>query len=476
MGFCKNKKRIILSLLGIVFGICFTACTGQTSQKEASAITQQTSRGENSSASYQNESDITIPEEITMELFGMNLLEINRPMWEKYIYSIYDEREDDGMGISFPIGNYEVMHSYLNFENKKNFSASITYNNNFGASQILFDENDKLLKIDIRNDMGEEFSTSFLNIGDNVKNYFESSEKGLWDKFLKGETIVASQGWNVRRSTVSAPEDTYDDLQIFNKDIYISYLIKDEVVDYIIVNVIGDIVINESEETKPSIYDLDVFEFYIDGKAISKMSGSDWVNAFSDSFEDVWREFFKFSEKNSKYGDYRKEAQTIVDGLKVWVNYTALEDHNWMAISTESVSKLKNDIYTEDRQPCQITFMLTKDGYYNINLWIHGESSLITGNYIMPGDNIRTFLNSYEDGLYEKIMSLSDDTEEYSIGPYCFRYLGNGESEENAISIRKRDERNSSAVEIGFHNEIVTWISRGYSGTVSGFEEEPSLW
>ena len=87
----------------------------------------------------------------------------------------------------------------------------------------------------------------------------------------------------------------------------------------------------------------------------------------------------------------------------MWVNYTALEDHNWMAISTESVSKLKNDIYTEDRQPCSIT-------------------------------------------------------------------------EENAISIRKRDERNSSAVEIGFHNEIVTWISRGYSGTVSGFEGEPSLW
>lgn len=157
------------------------------------------------------------------------------------------------------------------------------------------------------------------------------------------------------------------------------------------------------------------------------------------------------------------------------LNYTAYEDYNWMSISTESVSKLKNT-HTSDRPPFSINFTLTKDGLYNISLFIHGENSLITNKYIMPGNNIRTFLNSYEDDLYEKIISLSDYTEEYCIGPYYFQFLKESGDEGSSISIGKRDERSGKLITIGFDNEIVTWISRNYNGTVSGFEDKPLLW
>ena len=96
--FSRNKNRINLSTLGIIMCALFTACAGQTNQGEATAITPQTSQTVTPSVAQQNESDIMIPEKLTMELFGMNLLETNRSMWEKYVYSVYDVGEDDGMG------------------------------------------------------------------------------------------------------------------------------------------------------------------------------------------------------------------------------------------------------------------------------------------------------------------------------------------------------------------------------------------
>ena len=416
-----------------------------------------------------------IPEKITMEFFGMNLLETNRSMWEKYIYSIYDVGEDDGIGTRIPIGNYEVMHNYTDFDNQRCFCATLTYNNDFDSSQILFDESGKLKKIDIKRDMGEEFSTSFLNIGDNVKDYFESLKNGFWDEFLKSETIVATQGWNLRHTTTSMLDFTYDSLQIFNKDLYISYLIKDEVVEFIFVYVIGDIDVSQNSQMKAeaSIYDLENFEFYIKGKNIAEMSGGDWVDTLGGSVEGIWREFFEFSEKNSKYGQYRREAGTVVDGLNVSLNYVALEERNELMIGAESVSKLKNKKHSE--APFRINFSLSKDGMYNIDLQILGETSLITSNYIMPGDNIKTFLNSYEEGLFEKIMSLPEQTQEYTIGPYYFSNVGEDSRGGTMIALGKRAVGSGSGggIIISFENEIVTYINCNYYGNVTGFEEQP---
>ena len=48
--------------------------------------------------------------------------------------------------------------------------------------------------------------------------------------------------------------------------------------------------------------------------------------------------------------------------------------------------------------------MLGENGTYNISVHLAGENSLITSEDIMPGDNIKEFFNSYEDGLFEKII------------------------------------------------------------------------
>ena len=228
-------------------------------------------------------------------------------------------------------------------------------------------------------------------------------------------------------------------------------------------------------KAEASIYDLENFEFYIKGKNIAEMSGSDWVNSFSSSFEGIWREFFEFSEKNSKYGHYRGEAGTVVDGVNVSLNYVALEEWNELRIDTTgSASKLKNKKHSE--VPFRINFGLSKDGVYNIDLQILGKTSLITSNYIMPGDNIKTFLNSYEEGLFEKIMSLSDHTQEYTIGPYYFSNLGDDGFDGTMIALGKRAVGSGGTIIISFDNEIVTYISRNYHGNVSSFEEKPVFW
>lgn len=184
-----------------------------------------------------------------MEFFGLDLLKVNRPIWEMHILGI-NETEFDKYSSSyseFSIENYKVNHSYLNFENERSFSSTIDYHDMNRCSQILFDENNNLTKIDIISDMGEEFNTSFLNIGDNVKDYFESSKPGLWEKFLNDEKITAENGWYVRRSTVTYPDYTLNTLQITNSTVHISYFIKDDLVDYILLTVVGELTLDEGK-------------------------------------------------------------------------------------------------------------------------------------------------------------------------------------------------------------------------------------
>lgn len=471
-----NRKKIISSLLCIMFCIYLTACAGQMSS------------GDTSAASNAKRIDDSIPEEITMEFFGMNLLEANRPMWEKHIFSLNELGEDDYVYTTFYIGDYEVTHSYLNFENKGNFSSYITYNNDrSGSAQILFDENDNLSKIDIRSDMGEEFSTSFLNIGDNVNEYFEAYKSGLWKEFLGGETMVTTRGWYLRHSTADTSDYTYDVLQVSNSDIALSYMIKDELVDYIMLTVVGDLAVNDELETEQSIYSLDTFDFYVYDNNIASMSASEWLEFFNFSendelqakYKEQWLELLDFSDEHFKKEKPETEAIVLLPGKEMGAFFMYYEDYEYksMMLTMYPVTEA-GEIETSDtsNRPSSIDFSISKEGFFNIDLYIEGECPMITSNCIMPGDNIRTFLNSYEDGLYEKIVSLSDVSDEYRIGPYFFRFESDTGFGGNCITIGKNDEKSSLPVSIFFEDEIVTAIHRTYRGRISGFDEKPSLW
>ena len=469
-----NRKRIILNLMCIVLSICLTACGAQTG-----------SEGIFTSAKAK-ETDISIPEEITMEFFGMNLLEANRPMWEKHVFSLNELGADDYIYTTFPIGDYEVMHSYLNFQNKENFTSYITYGGDrSGTTQILFDENDNLLQIDIRSDMGEAFNTSFLNVGDNVKEYFESVEEGSWEKFLSDEKPFHVQEWIVRHSTVSMPEITYDTLMIYNDDIVTSYWIKDELVYNISLTVVGELAVNEEAETEKSVYNLDSFDFYLNGTDIATMSASDWLKFFNFSsseshmiYKQKWLGILDFSDGHYKTKCPKGDVFVLFAGGEMGARVMYYEDKEYksMILAMHPVTK-KGDINTIDLEHNlpMISFSISKDGGFNIDLYIEGECSMITSNYVMPGDNIKTFLNSYEDGLYEKLVSLSDPMEEYCVGPYYFRFEDIPGPGDDIVEIGKRDENNSLPVIIRFEDETVTAINRRYLGKITGFEDKPSL-
>ena len=60
----------------------------------------------------------------------------------------------------------------------------------------------------------------------------------------------------------------------------------------------------------------------------------------------------------------------------------------------------------------------------------------------LPENEPKILEGVFEKGLYENIVSLSDSTEQYYVGPYYFNYhRGNGD-EQDWIVIGKHDERN----------------------------------
>ena len=474
MSFFMKNKRIMLSLLCIMCSFCFLACAGETQGEKATSVSKQT---DTSTVSQQNKYDISIPQEITMEIFGINLLEVDRPTWQRKLrYLMEDSIPGENERVFFSIGEYEVFHSYEHVENKNNMTAQVTYKtdvDNGVGLQIQFDGNDRVTKIDVSSPMGNEFHTSFLNIGDNVKDYFESFEKGLWERFLKDEEILSDQGWGIRHSILTSPNNTYDCLQVLSSNMFISYIIKDEVVEHIMLGVLSDIVLSESEQTQESNDDMDICDFYLNGNDISNMSGSDWLNLFdfpqddenAEKFKEQWMSFFDFSPKAVAPEGSINECYVKLNGQEVYLHYYGDNSQKWITIT------IYPDGNGGDRQPDIIELCTDSEGYYNISVYVYGEDSLISSNNIKPGDNIRTILDSYEEGLFDKMMSLSDG-EGYSVGPYYFEYYRDG----NVINMGKRDEGFGLPHCISFENETVTIVKRLYGGTATGFTDKPSVW
>ena len=156
-----NNRKVIFALISMIVCIFLSACAEQNGSKENSAAVIQ---GENIVVSQQSELNSLIPQNITMEFFDINLLEVNRPIWEKEVYSLIENGGTDNGSTNFYVGDYEIFHGYSWVEPERNFSATINYDNNFGSFQLSFDANDKLKEILIRSDPGSEFSTSFLRL------------------------------------------------------------------------------------------------------------------------------------------------------------------------------------------------------------------------------------------------------------------------------------------------------------------------
>ncbi len=473
------KGKVNFILLCFIFCMLFTGCNSMTSQANNTAEGELASKVdgsslENGSYAASNELEYIVPEELTMEIFGINILKVNRPLWEEHIFSLYDPDTCD-YSVQFNVGDYKITNSYLNYQNENNLSTYIWYREDFSGLSVLFDENDDLKNIEIDSDMGEEFHTSFLNIGDNVKDYLESVQPGLWDKFLNDEMNRIEQGWYIQHSTLDVLEYTYDIFQISNDDIVVSYFITDELVDSIHLTVVGDIHIDNDET---SIYKLDNFELYINGTDISTMSMDDWINfmylpeANVHEQKIVNEEFVENTQTGnldlktevlSEWKDfyYRMEGTDIlIHGIvKAESARFELYNINDMRVVTggyyvpvESIGYIEPDV---------IEFYIWDEGHVEQRICITGACRQITGNYIIPGDNIKTFLNSLEEGFYEKITSLPENGGEYRIGPYVFSYVLVGtDSTGSVITIRRNDERFLPAIYIIFKDEIVTRIEK----------------
>ncbi len=453
------KQKISSILLCFMLVVLFTGCSGLASRDDNA------SEGEVTPSSGVA---INVPQEITMEFFGVNLLKMNGGMWEEHVFSLYDPNISE-YSIQFPVGEYEISNSYLNFENQGNLSTYIKYGDDSRGSSILFDENDDLKKICVESDMGEAFCTSFLNIGDNVKEYLESVQPGLWDKFLNDEMNGVEQGWYIRHSVLTGSEYPRDILQLSNDDIVVSYFIEDEKVDSIMLTVVGDIHIDGA-----SIYMLDNFEFYINGTEISTMSVDDWTSFMYLPEADVYERGIINEEliENPLTGESSMKTEVIegwkefycpIEGTEIFIFGTVMEQSSRFElynINDVNIRSTEAGVYYEFCdyvEPDIVEFDIGDEFVYQ-TIYVTGGSQGITGNYIVPGDDIKVFLDSFEEGLYEKLISLPEDNNVYQIVPYRFSCHAIGDNTERIIEIVKVDERNLPPVSIQFKDQIVTKI------------------
>lgn len=266
--------------------------------------------------------------------------------------------------------------------------------------------------------------------------------------------------------------------QIGNEDFSISYFLTDGLVDNIYIKVEGNLFQDTGDEDESSIYNLDRFDYYISGTDIAAMSLRDWLDLydFDDrnpteaEFKEIWMNLLDFSKSYINQDNLVVYCdETLLEGeeVKAYISYSETDERKNWSMSLYYVTG-------QEEWPGTIFIDIHREGFITIYLDIWEKYPMITSNFIMPGDNIRTRLNSYEDGLFETILSLDADNT-YCIGPYEFTGFNDPASSECMISIRKKDDGYMEPISIYFENEIVTRVSRIYHGNIFGFEEKPSL-
>lgn len=470
----RNKIILLSFLLCLSLAACGEVADGEKDSLQATEVyTEKESSGESSSAVSAQEFDISLPQDITVELFGLDILRTKRSQWEEHIFTIKNpDKSVVGYYTSFMVGDYEIFHSWMDGGNG-NFVSGILGEDKSSGAQVVFDENDKVLELTIDMDMGEYFHTSFLNIGDNAKECVESVKPGAWDALLAGEALLTEQGFYLFHYTTNV-----EALQISNKDFSISYFLEDGLVDSIHIRVAGDLFKNMEDEDESSIYDLDRFDYYVYGADIATMSLQDWLDLydFDDrklieaEFKELWMNILDFSKRHISQDNlvvYCDETLLAGGEVAALISYSETDEYkNW--------SMYLYSVAGQEEWPSSIYIEIIKGGFITIYLDIWSECPMITSNFIMPGENIRTLLNSYEDGLFETILSLDAD-DIYCIGPYEFTGFNGPEASEGSISIRKKADGYMEPVIIYFENEIVTRVSRTYHGVVYDFDEKPSL-
>ena len=379
-----KSSKVILCLLCVLVCLSFAACSaGAEGEKEASQVsnsssvdvsTEEPSSGNTSPEDTSldlpvNEADLSLPGDITMELFGVNLLKMNRPSWEERIFSLKEKEEETTVYISFTIGDYIVTHTRKGFQNEGNFSSWLEYNGILSCAHLQFDENDNLSKIEMSEDLGKEFSTSFLRISDNPKEYLESLKPGVWDRLLGGELLTTKQGWVMYYNG--------DTLQIATQDILLSYILKDELVDYIMVSTIGEPPQKDEIPLESGIYALDRFDYFLDGKDIAKMSMSEWVNLFDFSRDKEFKEMLMNIMDTSK--KYFEETNTIycdtkMIGKNVGVSLSYSEYYGSKSLHINMWHK--DGEYSEDNK-CYISFSIRDEGYIQMDMMVRGKFPMI---------------------------------------------------------------------------------------------------
>lgn len=471
------KNISVLGLLSILLCLSLSAC-GEVAEGEKDTL--QVTESSTEKETYDNSSstvpakkfDISLPQDITVELFGLDILRTKRSQWEEHIFTIKNPDENIGYYTSFQVGDYQVIHDWMDAD-KSIFVSGILGKDSSTGAQVVFDKDDKVSELKINMDMGEYFNTSVLNIGDNAKEYVESVQPGTWDKLLAGELLLTEQGFYMLHYTSSS-----EVFQIGNEDFSISYFLTDGLVDNIYIKVEGNLFRDTGDEDESSIYDLDGFDYYIFGTDIAAMSLRDWLDLydFDDrnpteaEFKEIWMNLLDFSKRYINQDNlvvYCDETLLAGEEVKAYIGYSETDESKNWSMSLYSVTG-------QEEWPSTIFIDINREGFITIYLDIWEKYPMITSNFIMPGDNIRTLLNSYEDGLFETILSLdADDT--YCIGPYEFTGFNDPASSEGMISLRKNDDGYMEWISIYFEDEIVTRVSRTYHGIISDFEEKLSL-
>lgn len=373
--------------------------------------------------------DFILPENIEITFLGENIFIRNYDRWQ---FCLYEQGAGHNTELivddSYLFGyQYQTHPGYVV---KRIEKGQVYTGEGSDVARIEFGEEGLLYSISVFDRGTSIFSISGLQVGENAKDYLNGMKDGLWSQYEKmgrHEFLKGEDGWTLTHGTFSYGDEFYDQLSFTNELFGITYNLENEVVHHI--NLYKR---DNADEAllalleAPSILDInpDRYQLLVDDMDLYTSLPMDWVNHFGLDY--VQRKMM-----DSEYGYWTYYS---CDGLVVTLDGDEFHSNAELSmggtyvlrIYDSSNAKIKEDGRgflveyddEEDHIYCEVIVQMPYSEYVDSitrTVTIHQNlpyCDRLKANHLLPDDDLKTYFDYLEPGLYGRLVKKSYQIEE----------------------------------------------------------------
>ncbi len=366
--------------------------------------------------------DFSIPTDITIELFDQDIFSKDMWGWTSYIDGLIDnEYSNVYYGDSYAIfNNYDFYSKNNGFFQYITTAEKDSMRTGKTIATIHYGTNDLLRDIEVLDSKAHQscLQISGLQVEQSAKEYFNEIEEGLWNTILSLENtryLREAHGWIVDHTTETVDGTAYDKIIFKNDSVQVTYWIIDEVVEKLTVYSAKSLLNGNKGLANLPVPDYSLAEYQL-----SLTQPTTWYgkyhfkfNSFFDAFdliplidgenvilarhEYAADEFYFFIDNHVSTKTIECPKSYESDFRQSLDEYNFEEQHG--IIEYPACSKPLADL--------SIRYELLNDsGNYTYRVLFKKEAlSMVSGSIFMPGDNIREYLDSYEEGTFDSLLA-----------------------------------------------------------------------